>query len=186
MLLTGNCYKECRHGSIPYGTNQPGPTIYYAMTSPEGGDQMAIGSQLSQTAHFALQLPFITFGLGRNWNFIDDMTAGIPDNSTYRRVHGRVVNGSFTASKTTRLTMTFNQIIPNSQLVIIPYPITQPTSWVTKLSITPSRGMLLTAGALIATCLFVGALIVILHIREKNIDRKEKMQQPHRFHFDAM
>lgn len=46
--------------------------------------------------------------------------------------------------------------------------------------------MLMTGGALVATCLFVAGIIGILHLKEKQQDRKEKWQQAQRFHFDAM
>lgn len=46
--------------------------------------------------------------------------------------------------------------------------------------------MLMTAGALVGTCLFVAAIIGILHRREMQQDKREKQQDAHKFHFDAM
>ena len=78
------------------------------------------------------------------------------------------------------------QIIPNSQVYIIPYPTNQPSLWEAKLFITPGRSITLTGVALLATCFLVGFIIVMLHAKEKRQDRKEMMQDARRFHFDAM
>ncbi|MCL4121290.1 UNVERIFIED_CONTAM: hypothetical protein GTU68_049804 [Idotea baltica] len=196
LVLTGVCYNDCPHKEIPYGTNQPGPSITYSMTSAEGGVQKSRATQMTQTGHFALQLPYSMLGLGRNWNFIDELNVGIPSS----RLALRPTNDSTitlppynddafpidTSSVDTVLTRTFTQIIPNSQLVVIPFPQHRPSLWITKLFITPSKAMIMTAGSLIATCLFVGAIIASLHFREKQQDKKEKRQQAQRFHFDAM
>lgn len=60
-----------------YGTNLPGPSIAYEITTQEGITQHAIAAQLPQSAHFSLNLPYTTFGLGRTPNFIDTLTIGV-------------------------------------------------------------------------------------------------------------
>ncbi|KAG7153499.1 T-cell immunomodulatory protein-like, partial [Homarus americanus] len=170
LIPTGRCYGEkCQLKQIPYGTNQPGPSISYSITTATGTTQSSRATQLSQTAHHALQLPYTVFGLGRNWNFVEVMEVGIP-------------KGNISDT----LKSSFTQIIPNSQLIVIPYPMDEPNSWVSKLFITPSKAMLMTAGALVGTCLFVAVIIGILHRREKQQDKREKQQEAHKFHFDAM
>ncbi|OCT84613.1 hypothetical protein XELAEV_18022766mg [Xenopus laevis] len=77
-------------------------------------------------------------------------------------------------------------IIPNSQLIVIPYPHDNPKSWSAKLYLTPSNIVLLTAIALIGVCVFILVVIGILHWQEKKADDREKRQEAHRFHFDAM
>ena len=84
------------------------------------------------------------------------------------------------------LSLVSPQIIPNSQVYIIPYPTNQPSLWEAKLFITPGRSITLTGVALLATCFLVGLIIVMLHAKEKRQDRKEMMQDARRFHFDAM
>ncbi|KAG9474832.1 hypothetical protein GDO78_003346, partial [Eleutherodactylus coqui] len=59
-------------------------------------------------------------------------------------------------------------------------------SWSAKLYLTPSNIVLLTAIALIGVCVFILAIIGILHWQEKKADDREKRQEAHRFHFDAM
>lgn len=77
-------------------------------------------------------------------------------------------------------------IIPNSQLIVIPYPQNDPRSWSARLYLTPSNIVLLTAIALIGVCVFILVIIGILHWQEKKADDREKRQEAHRFHFDAM
>jgi len=37
-----------------------------------------VAGQLSQSAHFALQLPYVMFGLGQTPNFVEEVAVGIP------------------------------------------------------------------------------------------------------------
>ena len=173
-MPTGRCLDDCAHGKLPYGTNQPGVAISYTITTVTDDTQQSMTTQLSQSAHMALQLPYSVFGLGRNWNFVDTLNVGIPHKNSNKSTH------------TEDYTRTFTQIIPNSQVIVIPYPLDEPNLWINKLFITPSKALKMTAGALIATCLFVICIIAILHYQERKQDRREKLQESQRFHFDAM
>lgn len=84
-----------------------------------------------QTAHHSLQLPYTIFGLGMAPNFLDQMFVNVTDASSHSR--GKV----------------WPQIIPNSQVYVIPHPPDQPSHWQAKLFITPSRGITLTGLALV-------------------------------------
>lgn len=84
MVLTGLTNKD--YPILPgtlgikkqtYGTNLPGPSISYKTTTQDGDSRNAIAAQLPQSAHFSLNLPFTTFGLGRTPNFIDSLTVGV-------------------------------------------------------------------------------------------------------------
>uniref|UniRef100_A0A8C2IQK2 Integrin alpha FG-GAP repeat containing 1 n=1 Tax=Cyprinus carpio TaxID=7962 RepID=A0A8C2IQK2_CYPCA len=129
-----------------------------------------IAGQLSQSAHLSLQLPYTVLGLGRSANFLDHLFVGIPQPPGGKDVRKQ----EWTA------------IIPNSQLIVIPYPQNDPRSWSAKLYLTPSNIVLLTAIALIGVCVFILVIIGILHWQEKKADDREKRQEAHRFHFDAM
>lgn len=168
IVLTGLCYKHCKNGKIPYGTNLPGPQITYKTTTQDGNTQVASSAQLSQSGHFSLQLPYSIFGLGRTPNFVDAMTVGMswPD-PKYRSKE-------------------WTQIIPNSQVVVIPSPLGEPSKWIAKLFVTPSKLVLLTALALLGTCVLISGIIAALHWKERREDKKEKLQEAHKFHFDAM
>ncbi|ETE72964.1 T-cell immunomodulatory protein, partial [Ophiophagus hannah] len=121
--------------------------------------KITVTGQLSQSAHFALQLPYTVLGLGRSANFLDHLFVGIPRPS---------------GEKATRK-QEWTAIIPNSQLIVIPFPHHLPRSWSAKLYLTPSNIVLLTAIALIGVCVFILAIIGILHWQEKQtIARKGK------------
>ena len=84
MVLTGltNSKYPISPGTLgkkkrTYGTNLPGPSIAYKTTTQDGSPRSAIAAQLPQSAHFSLNLPYTTFGLGRTPNFIDTLTIGV-------------------------------------------------------------------------------------------------------------
>lgn len=133
--------------------------------------QESCTSQLYQSAHFSLQLPYTVFGLGQSPNFVDVLTVAYPSNTSaeHPSVHHQ-----------------WTQIIPNSQMVIIPYPPDQPSRWVNKLFVTPGRQVLLTFIALAGTCVFISLIIAAFHWLEKREDHRVKLQEAHQFHFDAM
>lgn len=170
IVLSGLCSNDCPNKTTPFGVNQPGPYIMYTTVDANGNTKNGSAGQLSQSAHFALQLPYNVLGLGRSANFLDHLFVGIPrplGEKSMRRQE-------------------WTAIIPNSQLIVIPYPHYLPRSWSAKLYLTPSNIVLLTAIALIGVCVFILAIIGILHWQEKKADDREKRQEAHRFHFDAM
>jgi len=174
IVLSGICYQDCpeHHVAVPYGTNLPGQTVCYETQRPDEESFVrvrACAAQLSQTAHNALQTPYTIFGLGLAPNFLDFMTVNVTD-ASFVGARGK----------------TWPQIIPNSQMYVIPHPPDKPSSWQAKLFITPSRGIAMTGLALVGACGLCSAAILLLHWRERQQDRREKMQQPNQFHFDAM
>ncbi|XP_061602765.1 T-cell immunomodulatory protein [Cololabis saira] len=170
MVLSGLCSNACPDDVKPFGVNQPGPYVMYTTVDSNGYLKNASAGQLSQSAHFSLQLPYTVLGLGRSANFLDHLFVGIP-----REPGDSVIRKQ-----------EWTAIIPNSQLIVIPFPHDQPRSWSAKLYLTPSNSVLLTAIALIGVCIFILVIIGILHWQEKKADDREKRQEAHRFHFDAM
>ncbi|XP_063801647.1 T-cell immunomodulatory protein [Pseudophryne corroboree] len=170
IVLSGICSNDCPNNVKPFGVNQPGPYIMYTTVDANGYMKNASAGQLSQSAHMSLQLPYSVLGLGRSANFLDHLYVGIPRPPGEKQIRKQ----EWTA------------IIPNSQLIVIPFPHDIPKSWSAKLYLTPSNIVLLTAIALIGVCVFILAIIGILHWQEKKADDREKRQEAHRFHFDAM
>ncbi|XP_017281343.1 T-cell immunomodulatory protein [Kryptolebias marmoratus] len=170
MVLSGLCSNACPEDVKPFGVNQPGPYVMYTTADSNGYLKNASAGQLSQSAHFSLQLPYTVLGLGRSANFLDHLFVGIPREPEQKDIRKQ----EWTA------------IIPNSQLIVIPFPHDKPRSWSAKLYLTPSNSVLLTAIALIGVCVFILVIIGILHWKEKKADDREKRQEAHRFHFDAM
>ncbi|XP_069546388.1 T-cell immunomodulatory protein [Brachyistius frenatus] len=170
MVLSGLCSNDCPEDVKPFGVNQPGPYVMYTTVDSNGYLKNASAGQLSQSAHFSLQLPYTVLGLGRSANFLDHLFVGIPRQPGETEIRKQ----EWTA------------IIPNSQLIVLPFPHDKPRSWSAKLYLTPSNSVLLTAIALIGVCVFILVIIGILHWQEKKADDREKRQEAHRFHFDAM
>lgn len=146
-----------------YGTNLPGPRIEYKTTTPGGKPQHGASAQLPQSAYFSLNLPYTIFGLGRTPNFVDTLTVGLSN-------HSRV----------------WTQLIPNSQMIVIPWPIEHPEKWKAQLFVTPSKLIWMSVIALGGTCVIFMFIIIGLYIKEKREDKIEKLAEAHRFHFDAM
>lgn len=146
-----------------YGTNLPGPRIKYFTTTQDGEVQRGSSVQLPQSSYFALQLPYTIFGLGRTPNFVDSLTVGMG-----------------------HMQRTWTQLIPNSQIIVVPKPIEDPQRWKAQLFVTPSKLILMSVVALGGTCFVIVLIILVLYIKEKREDKQEKLQEAHRFHFDAM
>lgn len=146
-----------------YGTNLPGPLISYKTTTQEGYTRHGVSAQLAQSAHFSLNLPYTIFGLGRTPNFVDSLTVGLSNHSRF-----------------------WAQIIPNSQMVVIPWPSNEPSKWKAQLFVTPSKLILMSVAALTTICGIITVIIGVLQWKERQEDKKERLSESHRFHFDAM
>ncbi|XP_031562004.1 T-cell immunomodulatory protein-like [Actinia tenebrosa] len=168
-VLSGVTLTSCKGDKLPYGVNQAGPYVSYTMTDNDGKVKTGAAAQLSQSGYFALQCPYIVFGLGRTPNFVDKLTIGMPR-----------------AKKGTVRSHSWPSIIPNSQMIIIPYPPDQPNKWKSKLLVTPSKLVLLTGLCMLGLCALLALVIMVLHLLEKRADQKEKREDAHKFHFDAM
>nr|CAG4649201.1 EOG090X03KG [Scapholeberis mucronata] len=158
LVLTGRCYTNCSHGRIPYGTNLPGPSISYRTTHPNGEYQLACSSQLSQSAYNALQLPYTLFGLARSPNFLEVLSVSLNYNPT-------------SASRE------WTQIIPNSQMIIIPTLDPSSRHWLNKLFVTPSRAIVLSAAALGGFGFLLAIVVTVLHARERRADKLEQLAE---------
>uniref|UniRef100_A0A336MEN4 CSON014490 protein n=1 Tax=Culicoides sonorensis TaxID=179676 RepID=A0A336MEN4_CULSO len=170
IVLTGLKNKKSPSSMTPlgkhrryYGSNLPGPRIEFNTTTQEGDKQHGTAAQLSQSAYCALQLPYTVFGLGRTPNFVDSLTVGL---YTRHKHH--------------------SQVIPNSQIIVVPSPVDKPDQWQVQLFVTPSKLILKSVFAMSGVCLAILLIIIGLHFKEKREDKLEKLAEAHRFHFDAM
>ena len=149
LVTSGLCYgSSCPRGNIPYGTNQFGPFVCYQLQDLEGVWQTGCAGQLSQTAHSALQMPYSVFGLGETPNFVENVYASIPSGKMGSR-----------SSKWT-------QIVPDAQVVLIPFPPNDTNNWISKLFYTPSTIIFSTLITLAAICCLLVLIIGILHRKE--------------------
>lgn len=134
---------------VTFGTNLPGPKIGYNTWSQEGNYRTGVCAQLSQSAYFALQLPYSIFGLDRTPNFVDTLKVGL---SGYSK--------------------SWTQIIPNSQIVVIPTPPYDPSQWKAQLFVTPSKVILKSVFVLTAIIIIITGCVLYLHWKERN-DRQD-------------
>lgn len=149
LMTSGLCYgSNCPRGNIPYGSNQFGPFICYELADTNGKMQTACAGQLSQSAHFALQMPYSVFGLGETPNFVETVRASIPSGKY-----------SLRESKWT-------QIVPDAQVVLIPFPPNETHYWISKLFYTPSNIVFSTLITLASICCVLVLIIGILHRKE--------------------
>lgn len=187
-VISGGCLANCSHGvHLPYGTNRPGPTVRGLLTLTDGSVRRFAAGQLWQSAHHSLQLPYAVFGLGRSPNFVDQLTVGVP--SVAVSAFTTDISSSDHISSVTQRTPLvhhWTQLIPNSQLIVIPHPPSSPSRWLAKLYVTPGETIITTVGALLGTLLATVLVVLVLHWRERRQDRLERMQAAHRFNFDAM
>ena len=148
----------------PYGVNQPGATFKFAYTDLDGDGHMAIGVQLPQSAYMPLATPYVTFGLGRTNTFIDTFFFGIGLNQS---IHSR----------------SWVSIVPNAQIIIFPYPPSDPDEWTLELFVSPTSHLFWVGISWAAVLTLLAVVIAYLHIKEKREDEKEKRKHQLLFTF---
>lgn len=134
---------------IAYGTNQAGPFICYEIYDINGHLLRGCATQLSQSNHFALQMPYSIFGIGETPNFVESVSASIP-------------SGEISPVRKARWT----QIVPDAQVVLIPFPPNDTAYWTSKLFYTPSSMVFSTLATLAVLCVILIVIIIILHRKE--------------------
>eukprot|EP01130_Rhizamoeba_saxonica_P017235 TRINITY_DN8271_c0_g2_i1.p1 TRINITY_DN8271_c0_g2~~TRINITY_DN8271_c0_g2_i1.p1 ORF type:complete len:658 (+),score=140.74 TRINITY_DN8271_c0_g2_i1:28-1974(+) len=171
--LNGVCTQWCTDGQSfpdpkPYGVNQYGATIKYVFTDLKGNAHMTHIPQLSQSSFLSLQTPYKLSGLGRPSNYVEYLFLGVPLNGK------DVIN-----------TQSWPGIIPNSQVVAIPYPQDSVADWSLELYLSPSGYILWIMIACVAWTLMIGCAILFFSRREKKQDEKERKAMEHLFSFKA-
>ncbi|KYK63191.1 FG-GAP repeat-containing protein [Toxoplasma gondii TgCatPRC2] len=151
-----------QHSLPPSGVASHGPAFKLTVTDLNGVKTPRTATQLSQSAHSPLQLPYALFGLGRTNNYIEEFYLGMP-------ISAQVCHNMWIS------------LIPNSQVLVAPSPLYCPKAWQLDLSVNPSKHVFY---ILITTliCLIVVAIIIfILDRREKAED--SELQRGFRSHF---
>ncbi|CAF1203494.1 unnamed protein product [Adineta ricciae] len=174
MVLSSFSCDTCSHQErLPYGNNQPGQSIKMeTITTIDGIKDSWIqlsAVQMSQAGQLTLELPYVIIGLGATPNFVEKLTVAVPPNG-----------------QSVKLVRTYTQMIPNSQIVIVPSPLTNPDKWHSELFVTPSRMIIHTGIALGATLLVIAIVLAVFQYREKIQDDRERKLQSQRFHYDAL
>lgn len=148
----------------PYGVNVVGATFKFAYTDLSGTRRASIGATLTRSAYMPLAPPYRTFGLGRTNTFIDTFSFGVGLNQS---VHSR----------------SWVSMVPNAQVMVFPYPPSDPAEWTMELFISPSSHLLWVGVSWAATLTLIAIVIGALHIREKREDAQEKSKHQLLFTF---
>eukprot|EP00916_Digyalum_oweni_P003399 GHVL01006148.1.p1 GENE.GHVL01006148.1~~GHVL01006148.1.p1 ORF type:complete len:626 (+),score=161.17 GHVL01006148.1:47-1924(+) len=163
--LNGVCPESCPNAPRfpnpkPYGVNQIGSVFKLTVTDVNGVKSARVGTQLSQTAYAPLQLPFVYFGLGRTNNYLEEFYMG------------QSLKSSIWIS-----------IIPNTQVIAIPYPRDNPKKWTLELSVNPSSKFPFILLTTFAMLVIIGLIILVLDRKEKSEDSRQR--ESFRVHFIA-
>lgn len=109
-----------------------------------GNSRISKQTQLFQTSHGALQMPFCVYGLGRVVNYLEWMHVGLPN-----------------AKK-----KSFQNIIPNSNVFLIPTLQNSASSWKLELYVDISVALTTLFIAILCVCMFLLAVSCVLQRRE--------------------
>jgi len=164
MVLSGRSCPLCPQSQTPYGNILSGPVIKYSTTTQADHFQTAVAAQFYRSSHMSMDLPYTIFGVGQSPNFIETLEISVSTDPLFLRVQQ------------------WTQLIPNSQIIVIPAPLEKPWQWSAKLFLTPSRAVLNTGLVLIGLCTIICLIIGGLQYKERRDDMKERLQEAHRFH----
>ena len=139
-----------------YGNALSGPSYRLIVTDLNDEKFVVIGSQLTQSAYNAIQMPYAYLGVGRSNNYVESFTAAY----------------SIDGERSIRI---WTPIIPNSQLIIFA-PEQNVNNWTLELFINPTSSLALIVIACLICLFIIGVVIIILHIGEKKEDQKNKQK----------
>lgn len=163
MVLSGRQCLKCPQNGIPYGNVITGPIIKYRTTTQLGERQTAVAAQNYRSSHLSMDLPYTIFGIGHSPNFVETLIVGLSPTDTENRTHD------------------WPQIIPNSQIIVIPPQIGSVDAWKFKLFLTPSDAVWKTFAVLIGVILVVFLIVCVLYYRERKEDKMDRLQEAHRY-----
>jgi len=162
--LNGICTERCKDAQIylpdpkPYGVNQYGSVFKFTYSDMNAYRNSCQISPLHQSAFLSLQTPYRLIGLGRPSNYIDYLFYGIPFSS--QKNHFGVWPG----------------IIPNAQIVAVPYPTNNPDDWLIELYLSPGEKTLAILISVVLSLIFIGIAICVLNNKEKKEDLQEQQK----------
>ncbi|KAI1320696.1 hypothetical protein EDD11_010230 [Mortierella claussenii] len=96
--------RPAKVGAKPFGVNYPGATFKFTVLDTSGIKRANQVAQYPSSTYLNLALPYSLFGLGRTNNYVEELFVGVT----------RDQKEHFT---------TYAGVIPNSQLIIIPYQV---------------------------------------------------------------
>ncbi|KAK3842740.1 MAG: hypothetical protein J3R72DRAFT_474554 [Linnemannia gamsii] len=94
--------KPAKAGAKPFGVNYPGATFKFTVLDTSGKKRANQVAQYPSSSYLGLSLPYSLFGLGRTNNYVEELFVGVTRNQPEHYT-------------------TYSGVIPNSQLIIIPF-----------------------------------------------------------------
>ncbi|CAG8483179.1 5282_t:CDS:10 [Paraglomus brasilianum] len=153
-----------------FGVNYPGAAFKFTVLDTSGKKRANQVAQYSQAGYISMQTPYSLFGLGRTNNYVEELFVGTTRNQTNHY-------------------STFSGVIPNSQLIIIPYQpsdVENPSTWTLELYIHPGDWVPWVLITLIAATGVLALVVFTLNWMEKREDELEKRKALHVINFDAL
>jgi integrin alpha FG-GAP repeat containing protein 1 len=142
-----------------YSSNIPGAQVTYLMDDINGVKRAATSGQLKQSSHFALETPYMLFGLGELANYVEALNITLPSPQNNEDEKG--------------LLHTMEQIIPDAHIIIVPRPLNEAKNWKAKLYFTVGDRIKRTVYTLLAICAALVLVIAVLHKKELREDAPE-------------
>jgi len=175
LVLNGVCTAYCPTdpkfpNPKPYGVSYPGATYKFTVLDTSGKKRANQVSQLSQAAYLSMQTPYELWGLGRTNNYVEELYAGT---TRHQELHYTKFEG----------------VIPNSQLVFVPYQpvdVHGPSTWKIELYIRPADYVPWVMVVLISASILLAIFVIILNWFEKREDEIERRKALHIINFDAL
>ncbi|RHZ82632.1 hypothetical protein Glove_106g45 [Diversispora epigaea] len=164
LMLNGVAEKQ------GYGVSYSGASYKFTVLDTSGESRANQIAQYPQSAYHALITPYSLFGLGRTNNYIELFFAGSTRNQTSHYT-------------------TYSGVIPNSQLIIIPYQppgVYDTSTWSLELYIHPGVWVPWVLLVLVISTIVMGIIIGILYWLEKKEDRAQRRLYMHGLNFQAL
>ncbi|KAF9438400.1 hypothetical protein BGZ76_008180 [Entomortierella beljakovae] len=186
--------KPAKVGAKPFGVNYPGATFKFTVLDTSGKKRANQVAQYPASTYMGLSLPYSLFGLGRTNNYVEELFVGVTRNQPEHYT-------------------TYAGVIPNSQLIIIPFqaedasrpPATGsetsgdnttstvapenrggPDEWTLELYIRPGDYVPWVFVVLATAIAILAGVVVGLNWMEKREDERERKKALHIINFDAL
>ena len=133
---------------------------------------MRADGQLAQSTYASLLTPYSYFGLGRTNNYVENLFLG---STRHQPQHWLNIEG----------------LIPNSQLLVMPHQDDSaaggaPDEWTRMMFLRPGDWIPWVSVVLVGAIIALGAVVVVLHVREKKEDEAERRARLLHLNFQAL
>lgn len=175
IMLNGACGSRCpakgqQAEHRPYGVNYAGASYKFTIQDTYGERRATAVGQIPFSMYASPMTPYCFFGLGRTNNYVENMFVG---STRHQNRHFINIEG----------------LLPNSQLVVIPYQSPgsrSPESWKKELYLHPGDWIPWVTLTLAMATLVLAIIVGVLHINEKREDERERRRKAHTINFDAL